>query len=244
MARIEPYETGSGRRYRVRYRDPEMRSKERAGFRTRRDAELFIASVTVSSGRGEYIDPHDARATVGDLGPTWLSAQMHLKPSSYGVLESAWRAYVAPRWSVVELGRVRHSEVQMWVKQLRDGTAPSIHRQHPLGATSVIRAYGILASILDLGVLDRRLTVNPARGAHLPRKQGKRHAYLSHRQVELLAQCAKDKGTLVRFLCYTGLRWGEVVALHVRDVDQYKRRISVVENAVRVGGKIIVGTPK
>ncbi|WP_375386931.1 hypothetical protein [uncultured Amnibacterium sp.] len=63
-------------------------------------------------------------------------------------------------------------------------------------------------------------------------------------RLQLLAQCARDKGTLVRFLCYTGLRWGEAVALHVRDIDQYKRRISVVENAVRVGGMIIVGTPK
>ena len=39
MASIEPYETRAGRRYRVRYRDPELRSKERAGFRTRREAE-------------------------------------------------------------------------------------------------------------------------------------------------------------------------------------------------------------
>lgn len=200
--------------------------------------------MTVAAGRSEYVDPQSARVTIGDLGQTWLATQMHLKPSSYGVLESAWRVYVEPRWGEVALGRVRHSEVQLWVKALVEGEAPSIHPKHPLGATSVIRAYGILASILDLAVLDRRLTVNPARGVHLPRKHGKRHAYLSHQQVELLAQCAKDRGTLVRFLCYTGLRWGEAVALHVRDVDQYKRRISVVENAVRVGGKIIVGTPK
>ena len=169
---------------------------------------------------------------------------MHLKPSSFGVIETAWRVYVEPRWGSVELGRIRHSEVQLWVKRLQDGQAPSVHRQHPLGATSVIRAYGVLASILDLAVKDRRLTMNPARGFHLPRKQGKRHAYLSHQQVELLAQCAKEKGSLVRFLCYTGLRWGEAVALHVRDVDFDRRRVSVVENAVRVGGRIIVGTPK
>lgn len=244
MGSIERYETGAGRRYRVRYRDPELRSKERAGFLTRKEAEAFIASLIVATGRGEYIDPQSARATVGDLGPIWLAAQMHLKPSSYGVLESAWRVYVEPRWGEVELGRVRHSEVQLWVKALVEGTAPSIYPKHPLGATSVIRAFGILASILDLAVLDRRLTVNPARGVHLPRKHGKRHAYLSHQQVELLAQCARDKGTLVRFLCYTGLRWGEAVALRVREVDQMKRRVSVVENAVRVGGKIIVGTPK
>ena len=140
MASIERYETAAGRRYRVRYRDPEMRSKERAGFLTRKEAEAFIASVIVATGRGKYIDPQSARATVGDLGPTWLAAQMHLKPSSYGVLESAWRVYVEPRWGEVELGRVRHSEVQLWVKALVEGAAPSIHSKHPLGATSVIRA--------------------------------------------------------------------------------------------------------
>jgi integrase len=102
----------------------------------------------------------------------------------------------------------------------------------------------VLASILDTAVRDRRLSANPARGVHLPRKHGTRHAYLSHQQVELLARSANDKGTLVRFLSYTGLRWGEAVALHVREIDFGRRRVSVVENAVRVGGRIIVGTPK
>ena len=111
--------------------------------------------------------------------------------------------------------------MQAWVARLIKGTAPSIHPQHPLGATSVIRAYGVLASILDTAVRDRRLSANPARGVHLPRKHGKRHAYLSHQQVELLARCANDNGTLVRFLAYTGLRWGEAVALHVREIGLF-----------------------
>ncbi len=218
---------------------------EGAGWiRTKREAEAFVATTTVAANRGEYIDPQSTRITVGDLGPEWLAAQMRLKPSSFGVLESAWRVYVEPRWGTVEVGRIRHSEVQLWVKRLMEGKAPSIHRPKPLGATSVIRNYGVLASILDYAVKDRRLVVNPARGVHLPRRQGKRHAYLSHQQVELLASSAKDKGVLVRLLCYTGLRWGEAIALHVRDVEFDRRRVSVIENAVRVGGRIIVGTPK
>jgi integrase len=50
------------------------------------------------------------------------------------------------------------------------------------------------------------------------------------------------QGTLVRFLACTGLRWGEVVALHVREVDS-RRRVSIVEKPMPVGGRI-VGTPK
>ena len=106
------------------------------------------------------------------------------------------------------------------------------------------RAYGVLASVLDVAVRDRRLSVNPARGVNLPRKTGKRHIYLTHQQVELLARGAGEKGALVRFLCYTGLRWGEATALLVRDLDLSGGRVTVVENAVRVNGRIVVGTPK
>jgi integrase len=50
--------------------------------------------------------------------------------------------------------------------------------------------------------------------------------------------------TLVRVLAYCGFRWGEAVALRVKDVDLIKRRIRIEQNAVRVDGKIHVGTPK
>jgi integrase len=54
----------------------------------------------------------------------------------------------------------------------------------------------------------------------------------------------KDHAPLVLLLAYTGLRWGEATGLRVRDVDTLKRRLTVRENAVRVNGKIVVGTPK
>jgi len=78
----------------------------------------------------------------------------------------------------------------------------------------------------------------------LPRKIRKPHPYLSHEQVELLAQASKSNATLVRVLAYTGLRWGEATALRVRDVDALRRRLQVRENAVLIGGKIVVGSPK
>jgi integrase len=124
--------------------------------------------------------------------------------------------------------------VQNWVNELAVKRSASV----------TLRAYGILASILDAAVLDRRIPRNPARGVLLPRKNKKAHAYLSHEQAEELAIAARGYGTLVRLLAYTGLRWGEVVALHVEDLDLLRRRIQVNENAVNVGGQIIVGTPK
>ena len=72
MGSIEPYEVASGKRYRVRYRDPKHTQRLRAGFATKRAAEEFLASITVSKSRGEYVDPTEAKVTIGSLAAEWL----------------------------------------------------------------------------------------------------------------------------------------------------------------------------
>lgn len=179
--------------------------------------------------------------TVGSLGAAWLTSQTHLKPSSVAVVESAWRLHVEPAWGRVPVGDVRHSDVQDWVARLSSGVAG---KSKPKSPALVHRCYGVLAGILDTAVKDRRIPSNPARGVGLPRKVSREHVYLSHRQVDRRARAAGDHSTLIRVLAYTGLRWCEVSGLRVGDVDLDRRRISVSVNAVLVGGKVVLGTPK
>lgn len=235
MGSIEPYETTRGRRYRVRWRDPEHHSREKAGFPTKRDAETFLAGQTLSIASGEYVDASRARATVGERAISWLAGrESTLKPSAFRVIEITWRLHVAPRWAQTPLSRVEHSSVQDWVSELANRRS----------ATVTLRAYGILAGILDAGVNDRRLARNVARGVSLPKKTRKTHVYLTHPEVDALAREAGQYGPLVLTLAYTGIRWGEAVGLRVEHIDFLRRRLQVAENAVNVGGEIIVGTPK
>ncbi len=133
------------------------------------------------------------------------------------------------------------------MSQLQTGTAISTRStSRPLGATSVLRAHGVLAGILDRAVADRRISSNPARGVPLPRKRKHKQDrnYLTHRQVELLAAEPGRNATLVHFPAYTGLRWGEAIALRVGDVDVIRSRVHVRQNAPRVDGRHVLGTPK
>ncbi len=233
----EVHTARDGVRYRVRYRDPSRKSRERGGFRRRRDAEEYLAGVTVAQVKGDYVDPMDSRALIADLGATWLTSQQHLKPSTWRTQETSWRVHVLPKWGKRRVGEIRHSEVAAWVASFSLGDEPK-------SATVVIRAFGVLAAILDVAVKDRRINVNPARGVKLPRKRPKRRAYLTAAQVDLLAEHSGDNSTLVLTLAYTGLRWGEAIALRVSSVDALRRRLLVEENAVTVGGSVHVGTPK
>lgn len=248
MGSITPYDTAAGKRWRVRYRKPDRSQTDKRGFTTKHDAELFLASVTVAKATGEYIDPALARVTVGRLGIEWLqSHQVKAKPSTHSTTSMAWRVHVEPRWGTTLVASISPSEVASWVSELQAGTARSTRpTSKPLSATSVLRAHGVLAGILDRAVADRRIPSNPARGVPLPRKRKHKQDrnYLDHRQVELLAQEAGRQGTLVRFLAFTGLRWGEAIALRVGDVDEIRSRVHVRQNAPRVDGRHILGTPK
>lgn len=245
MASVKSYTTTAGLRYRVIYRKPDHQQTQKRGFTTKKAAEGFLHSIENSKNTGQFIDAAAGRITIGQLSTDWLTGLSHLKPSSARPVQSAWRLHVEPKWGGRPIGTIRPSEVQTWVSQLSNGVKDGDGwKSKPKGATTVLRAYGVLASILDSAVKDRRIPSNPARGLNLPRKTKKKHVYLSHDQVQLLADEAKDKSTLVLLLAYTGLRWGEATGLRVSDLDMLRRRLTVNENAVNVGGKIIVGTPK
>lgn len=234
MGSIHSYTTTAGRRYRISYRKPNGQQATVRGFRTKHDAEIRLAEVEISKNRGEFVDPSDSRTPLGPLGAEWLaSRQADLKPSTFRSVESAWRIHVLPNWERRAVGGIRHSEVQAWASELAKTHSP----------TTVRRAHEVLAGILDVALRDRRIASNPARGVKLPRKVSKSRAYLTHQQVADLAR-ESSHPELVVFLAYTGLRWGEATGLRVKHVDLRRRRVSVEENAVEVGGAIQVGTPK
>ena len=121
MGSITPYETARGKRYRVRFRKPDHSQTDKRGFRTKRDADLFLASTEVKMAIGEFIDATASRITIETLGVPWVKAQSHLKPSSFAVIEIAWRVHVQPKWGSRVLGEIRHSEVQkMGERAVRD----------------------------------------------------------------------------------------------------------------------------
>lgn len=256
MGSIAAYQAAAGRRYRVRWRDDTThRQVEKRGFKTKRDAELFLARTEVARSDGSYTNPAAAKATVRELGTEWLRNKRHsLKASSYSSPETLWRVYVLPRWSDTRIGDIRASQVEQWIRELPEGTAPTSRTKssgaagHPRSATVVYRALGVLAGILDTAVRDGRIPRNVARGAqNLPTKRSEKpRRYLTHDEVVRLAEAASTSTyrTLILVLAYCGLRWSEAIGMHVRDINFERDRIQVNRAAVEVEGRIVVGAPK
>lgn len=238
MATIVKYAVQSGHRYMVRYRKPDGRTTDKRGFKTKREADAWASTVEVSKLRGEFVTDSAGRVTVSELGEARLEARRAVvKPTVHRVEGIDWRKRVLPRWGDRAVVSIRPSEITAWVAELHASG---------LSATVIARSFGILAGILDDAVTDRSLARNPARGVKLPRKRPAPRTYLTHAEVDALADACltPERALIVRLLAYTGLRWGEMVALRVRHLDMLRRRIHVEDNAPEVGGVPTPGTPK
>ena len=220
-------------KWRARYRDAAHREHARH-FDRKRHAERWLASPEVAA-RGEWVDPSLSKNTVGEWLPRWLALQVQLKRTTvvrYGV---ALRRQILPRWETVPLTRITHSHVSSWIQGLTAaGLAPATvrcaHRVLSLGLTAAVR--------------DGRLVKNVAEGVPLPRVVGRPKRFLTHDQVQALADACPPYETMIRVMAYAGLRWGELAALTVRRVDLLRRRIEVVEASTEIHGHVVVGTTK
>ena len=237
--------------WRARYRD--VHGKEHARHFDRKiDAQNWLDSITTAVQTGLYVDPNKGKVTIDEWAVQWLDGQAHLKPSSRERYAGILREHVLPRWSSVELIDISHADVQAWVTQL---TAVR-------SAATVRKIHRVLSLLLKMAVKDGRLARNPATDVNLPRVVTKEHRYLSHEQVDALANaCATpppehckhgpkperwntEYRLVVLFLAYTGCRWGEMAALRVGSIDFLRRRAKIVEAVTLVRGVHTWGTPK
>jgi integrase len=235
MGSISAYDTVAGRRYRVRYRTPGHQQTDKRGFRTKYEAQLYLASLELAKTRGDYVPAARAGIDFGAWSEKWIDSLVQVKPSTLQGYFSITRGRLQPRWGSTPLNAITHSDLQSWISD----------ENSRVGARTVRSYHRVFSMILKYAVRDGRLGRNPADGIRLPRIRPKKHPYLTHAQLHELAELCGSEGLVVLFLGYTGLRWGELAAIEVRNVDFDRRRIQVERAVVELAdGRLVYGTPK
>lgn len=233
---IRQYTTKAGKRYEVRYRKPDGSSTGRRGFKRKMDADAWgAANVTTAKSVGAYIDPQAGRRLVEDFWEPWLAAKKtKAKPSYIKSLEDAWRVHVEPQWGMREMQSITRDEVQRWVTDLAGRRSASV----------TIRAENLLRSLMERAKADRCIHDNPCDGIELPRKQVRKHVYLSADELSRVAMQCGWREPIVLTLGLCGMRWGELVALRVEDVDLQRCRLHIYRSITRLSSRMVETDPK
>lgn len=234
---------GQGKRWMARWvgADGQERSKS---FDRKAQAQAHLNQVSADINTGMYADPRRTAVTFGVVAEEWFrnrSGANKLKPKTIAGYRSLLDVIVLPRWAETKLRDLQHADIQSWVTWL--ATSPAA-RHRPVGSGGrvglspgrVIQAFQVVDQVLGYAVRARYIAVNPSDGIELPRKRTREDIALSHEEVIRLADALPEIRPMILLLAYGGMRFGEMAALRVGDVDLTRRRIRVARSVTRVAG--------
>ena len=163
-------------------------------------------------------NPRKARTTWGEWCLDWWE-QRDVAASTRTSDRSHVNAHISPRWSNTQLGAISRESVQRWVRDMeRSGAAPA----------HVVRVFHTFSGSLHAAVLAGRLATNPCQGVKLPRIPQGDDRYLTVDEVERIAfHMDAPWDRLVFVLCGTGLRYGELAALHWHRVEEQRLHVTL-----------------
>ena len=226
---------GKGMQWRARYVDNTGDEHTRR-LRLKSEAVDWLKNVT---RHGTDVAPEvKGEWTVAQQYLRWIR-KANIAETTRANRQHTWRAHVEGRWGDVQVTKVQPSDVKAWLADLTEANK---------GVPTIENALGVLRLVLSDAVSDKRLIHNPCDGAKAPRrlpvKKRRKDCYLTHGQVDTLAEACGSYGPVVRFLSYTGLRWGEMAALTVGALDFSRRRLDIDRTVSEADGRLIWKAPK
>ncbi|SKP39157.1 tyrosine-type recombinase/integrase [Mycobacteroides abscessus] len=207
---------GRGKRWRVTVIGLDG-ERETEAFDRKVDAETHRDAAITRLTTGSYVTEKAGLVTVSAVWEVYLSHQKDGKTKDRRV--SAWRTWVSPKWGKRLIRDVTRSGVKTWIVEMTNDGA---------GAATIESAMEVLRGVLQVAVDDKRLVENVAKGHRLPARTKVNKGYLTHDQVWTLADEIDSRyRTLILFLAYTGLRFGEAAALSVADLSMLRKQVHV-----------------
>jgi integrase len=222
----------SADRWQVRYIDPSGKERSK-NFSRKSEAERFLHSVEADKLRGVWVDPQHGRIAFGDwaaqVEATRVTAALPLGPTTY------LRSLILPTFNDRQLSTIQPNEIREWVADLEDrGYSPA----------TIAKAYQIVLRCFRVAESDGVMPRTPCREIKLPRNDRDVKRFLSSAEVEQLAIAMKDRHRLVVLTsAYTGLRFGELAALRLDDLDFLRRTVRVDEQLSRQGSSRMTSGP-
>jgi integrase len=215
-------------RYRGGYRDAQQRKRyvlgeDKKGYTQPAQAKREAAVKELEARNPRARHPDGGKILCGDWLDLWWPTRK-VAGSTAKADKSKLETHIRPRWGHIPLEDVTRTDVQAWVDEL-DGT--------DMAASTIHKVFRILSGALKAATLaePRRLDTSPCVSIKLPTIPPADERFLERDEFADLAEMMPDRQSamICHLLVGSGMRWGEMVALHRRRVNLREKRIDVVE---------------
>ena len=222
-------------RWKGRYRTMAGRTRSRT-FDRKADAERWLRSELSRRDRGAWVDPAFGKVRFDEWAARMMASRAHLRESTRVRDVTVLQSLVLPQFGTATLSSIAPDDVRAWVSEL---TAAGY------ASSTVAKAYQLLSVVMSAAVNDGLIASSPCRGVKLPRLEEDAPRALTAKKMHRLADTIDPHHrVLILTAAFTGLRFGELAALRVANLDLLRSRLTVSHTLSEVQGVIIEGPPK
>jgi integrase len=217
-------------RYTAYYVDGWARERSAGTFGTRRDADRAWRAIEVALASGRPNDPHRGRMTFKDyVEKTWFPNHV-LEPSTRQSYHYVIHRHLLPAFGPVRMGEILPAHVREWVTAMvAAGQSPANIRHSKI----------VLSAIFTTALNDLVIGLHPCKGVKSPTVPVKEYRILTPEEFDKLYDEIPTPVAqlLVSTLIDSGMRWGEVTELRLRDLHQSSRIVTIARSVVEVDSK-------
>lgn len=210
--------------YCIRWRDPDQGGKEVSlTFEDRRTAEQFLDILNRNKG---HLAPTAAvwnaiqrkSPSIEDILETHIAGIPSITPRGRADYRRDARRHIIPHIGAIPVDAFTEANAKHFVSTLSDTD---------ISDKTIRNVHGLLSAAISTAIKAGHCTTNPCIGIRMPRRDehdSVEMIFLTPGQwesidAELANYCGGYYRLLFRTLAWTGMRWGEVAALQVADLN-------------------------
>jgi len=215
-------------RYTAAYRDLRGSIRSAGTFGSERAANQAWQKAEVELRQGRVGDPARGRQTFRKYVETkWLPNHV-LEPTTREKYTYYLGAYIFPALGPMRMADIFPEHVREWIA--------SLQREGQSAWTIQYCKASILSSIFTTALNDQVSYIHPCRGVKVPTVPATVRTIITPEQFDVLYGALPDADAqlLVETAIESGLRWGELAELRVRDLDAATRMLTVSRKVIEV----------
>jgi integrase len=182
---------------------------------------------------------------VAEYASIWRATLVDKAASTLARNDTALRCHILPAWGDHRLDEVTSLQVQLWLAKLV--TTPLSRSGAPMAPAGATRTLRIFSGMLQAAAQtdDTWLKANPARGVRAPKETTPERPFFTPDGLQRVADEIDPRyRALVLFAGYSGLRFAELTALQVRDINPLRGWVQIQRSLTEVAGRLVPGDTK
>jgi len=210
--------------YYVIYRTPEGKQKWESGFPNKASARARLSDILASIHKGAYIEPR--AITFAEFAESYLLGRVGIRSSTSAGYASIIRKHLVPYFGMTKIQDIRLQNVQQFVEKL----VPRVSTKTLRNAITLLKV--MLSGEKGCSAIKQGyIWFDPLQGVELPSLMSKQVVPPTADQVWKLIDASAEMKSIGQGMIYlgafTGVRRGELLALHFEDIDWFQKELTI-----------------